>query len=414
MDNNSFSIKNIIVTLVFLCSISFFELRIIPSSLLQGIGFLGICIMVVFLIFHFIYDKTPRLKKHFAIEIYLVFISLILSMFGAYIFHGQDFKTTALVQRYMYFFLFYFFLHQLKPDPYFLMRLFVYFGLTYAGLYFLQFMVHPFSIVQSKAFYDRGTLRIFFPGANFLFITFFLSIIQYFLTRNRIYIYFILIGFIIFILLGTRQVLFTVILVTLMYILLSNKVQNKIAVFTLILLSAVAFFFIFQEIFLSMLEVSKKQNANIEGDVRYRAITFFLFDFFPNRISYITGNGVASANSAYGVMVNNLKLYRGFYQTDIGLIGDFSKFGLVFLIAQFSIMFRILFLKIEEKLVFIKLVFWSMAITLITGGSIAAGDSITSVCSMLYLVDAFKRQDKLTAPTGNIQSGKTTSYIVKV
>jgi hypothetical protein len=392
MDNNSFSIRNIVVIIVFLCSISFFELRIIPPALMTGIGFLGVCLMVLFLIFHFVYDKTPRLKKYFSIEIYLVFFALILSMFAAFIFHDQDFKTTGLVQRYMYYFLVYFFLHQLKPDPNFLLRLFVYFGLIFAGIYILQTLVYPFSILQSKAFYDRGTLRIFLPGANFLFITFFLSIIQYFLTKKNFYLIIILVGFIVFILLGTRQVLFTVIFISLMYILLSKKVKNKIAVSSLILLSAVAFFFIFQDIFLSMLEVSEKQNSNIEGDVRYRAIAFFLFDFFPNRVSYITGNGVASANSAFGVMVNNLKIYQGFYQTDIGLIGDYSKFGIFFLIAQFSIMIRILSGKIKQNLVFIKLVVWSMAITLITGGSIAAEGGITSICALLYLIDASKNE----------------------
>lgn len=408
MNNNSFSSKNIVVLIVFLCSISFFELRIIPSALLPGIGFLGICIMVLFLIFHLIYDETPRLKKYFSLEIYLILLAVILSMFGAYVFHGQGFKTTSIVQRYMYYFLFYFFLHQIKPDPNFILKLFIYFGITYASIYLLQFLIFPVNLVQSKAFYDRGTLRIFFPGSSFLFITFFFSIIQYFLTKNKLYLFFILLAFIIFILLGTRQVLFTVVFISVMYILLSNKVKNKIAVSFLILVSAFAFFFIFQDIFLSMFEVSKKQQSNIEGDVRYKAISYFLFDFFPNRISYITGNGVASANSAYGVFINNLKIYRGFYQTDIGLIGDFSKFGVFLIIAQFSIMIRILSRKIKPNLVFIKLVMWSMAITLITGGSFASGDVITSICAMLYLVDVFKNESAFTKQANN--EPDSTSY----
>jgi hypothetical protein len=395
MNSHTFQFKNIIVLIVFLCSISFFEIRFIPSGLLPGIGFMGICIMVLFLIVHYIYDKTPRLRKHFALEIYLMLFALILSMFGAYLFHEQPFGITAIVQRYMYYFLFYFFLHQIKPDPNFLLRLFIYFGIIYASIYLLQFLIYPVGLVQSKAFYDRGTLRIFFPGSNFLFITFFLSITQYFLTKNNFYLFLILLAFIVFILLGTRQVLFTVIFISIMYILLSNKVKNKIAVSSLVLLSAIAFFFIFQDIFLSMFEVSKKQQSNIEGDVRYKAISYFLFDFFPTRMSYLSGNGIASTNSAYGVIITNLKLFRGFYQSDIGLIGDFSKFGVFFIIAQFSIMIRIISGKLKQNLVFIKLIMWSMAITLITGGSFASSDVITSICALLYIVDVSKNEEKL-------------------
>lgn len=395
MNSHTFQFKNIIVLIVFLCSISFFEIRFIPSGLLPGIGFMGICIMVLFLIVHYIYDKTSRLRKHFALEIYLMFFALILSMFGAYLFHEQPFGITAIVQRYMYYFLFYFFLHQIKPDPNFLLRLFIYFGIIYASIYLLQFLIYPVGLVQSKAFYDRGTLRIFFPGSNFLFITFFLSITQYFLTKNNFYLFLILLAFIVFILLGTRQVLFTVIFISIMYILLSNKVKNKIAVSSLVLLSAIAFFFIFQDIFLSMFEVSKKQQSNIEGDVRYKAISYFLFDFFPTRMSYLSGNGIASTNSAYGVIITNLKLFRGFYQSDIGLIGDFSKFGVFFIIAQFSIMIRIISGKLKQNLVFIKLIMWSMAITLITGGSFASSDVITSICALLYIVDVSKNEEKL-------------------
>lgn len=386
MEKRSFLLNNGLLLFVILCSLSFYEIRFIPEVALKALEFAGVGVMVAMLVINFIYDKSPRIKKNFNIEIGLILGSVVLSMFGAYIFHYQTFATTAVVQRYMYFFLLYYLLHQLKPHPNDVLKLIIILGMAHAFIYLVQYLIYPVSILHSKTASARGTIRIFFPGLIYVFLSLFLSVYLFFSTKKNIYLVIAFVGILITILLGTRQVLVSIIFVLMMYILLSKKVKSKVAVFTIVALSLIPLYFMFEGIFVSLLEVSKEQSQQQGEDVRLRAIKFFIFDFFPNGISYITGNGESSSNSIFGIKVNQIKQHLGFYQSDIGIVGDFSKFGLLFVIGQLMSMYRIIVWKLDEKLAFIKLIMWSSAITLVTGGSFAK--EAAALCLMFYLIDA--------------------------
>jgi hypothetical protein len=296
----------------------------------------------------------------------------------------------------MYFFLLYFLLHQLKPAPNDVLKMIIYIGMVHALIYVVSYLLYPNTLVHSKAAEARGTVRIFFPGLLYVFLSLFLSLYLFFSTKRKIYLGIVFVGILITILLGTRQVLVTIVFLLLMYILFSRKVKSKIAVFTLIALSVIPLYFIFQDIFISLIEVSKAQSQKAGEDVRLRAIKFFVFDFFPNKISYLTGNGEASSNSIYGVKITQIKQHLGFYQSDVGIVGDFSKFGLLFVIGLLVAMYRIIVKKLDEKLVFIKLMMWSAVITLFTGGSLA--QDAAAMCLMFYLIDAHDYQKETTPP----------------
>lgn len=377
--------RNGLLLFIILCSISFFEIRFIPIQLLKALEFAGIGMMSGMLIINLVYGKGPGIKKNFTFEIGLILTSVVLSMFGAYVYHQQPFAITAVVQRYMYFFLFYFLLHQLRPEPNDLLRLIIYLGITYALIYFAQYFLYPTQILHSKTAQARGTVRIFFPGAIYLFLSLFLGLYLFFATHKYKYIAIVLAGVFVTILLGTRQVLIPIIFLIIMYILFSKKVKSKFAVFTLAALSLIPLYFMFEGIFISLLEVSKEQSQNAEDDIRIRAMKYYIFDFFPNSFSYIIGNGESSSNSIFGIKVNQVKEFFGYYQSDIGLIGDFSKFGLLYIVGQLVSMIRIVTWKLDEKMAFIKLMIWSMIITMATSGSFA-GDPV-GVCIMFYLVD---------------------------
>jgi hypothetical protein len=386
MENKGFLLKNWVLLLIILCSISFYEIRFIPQVALKALEFMGAGLIVSLLILNSIYDKSPRIRKNFKVEISLILISVFLSMFGAYLYHDQPFAVTLVVQRYMYFFLLYFLLHQLKPAPNDVLKMIIYLGMVHAFIYIVSYLLYPNTLVHSKAAEARGTVRIFFPGLLYVFLSLFLSVYLFFSTKRKMYLGIAFVGILITILLGTRQVLVTIIFLLLMYILFSKKVKSKIAVFAMVAISLVPLYFIFQDIFISLIEVSKVQSQKAGDDVRLRAMKFFIFDFFPNKISYLTGNGEASSNSIFGVKVNQIKEHFGFYQSDIGLVGDFSKFGLLFVIGQLMIMYRVIVRKLDEKLAFIKLMMWSTVITMVTGGSPAHDAAAYGL--MLYLIDA--------------------------
>ncbi|KAF5029094.1 hypothetical protein DSECCO2_652180 [anaerobic digester metagenome] len=195
---------------------------------------------------------------------------------------------------------------------------------------------------------------------------------------------------------GTRQLLFSMFLLTMLNILLSRKVKSKLMVILLAAFAAIPVILMFQDIFTSIISLSKEQSQGFEENIRVLAGTFFLTDFFPNNLAYITGNGADSANSGYGMTIQMYKDVFGFYQSDIGIIGDFSKFGILFLTGVFSILYRILKTRLSDDLNYIKYFFLFVILTGITGaGPFGDANSIVTISIILYLADVDKHNRSL-------------------
>ena len=102
-----------------------------------------------------------------------------------------------------------------------------------------------------------------------------------------------------------------------------------------------------------------------------------------------------SAHSAFGTRVNDYKELFGFFQSDIGIIGDYTMFGILAVVAQLTIYFRVLFFKLPGHLEFLKLSVLSSLLTMFLGqGVLSAADSIVSLCIILYLVDVHFHRKK--------------------
>ena len=379
--------KRIVITIVILSSVSLFNLIFIPEAIVKLLGFAAPAFMLAIIIMHGIYDQSFRFKKRFTIEISLIFISLILSMFGAYYFHDQGFGITATTQRFMYFLLFYPFLHVLKPKPDELIEIILFVGISYAMIYIFQTLAYPTMLVDAKVMIDRSTLRIAIPGSGFLFITYLISVTYFIKTYNRKSLIITLFSLLVFVLLGTRQVLAPAAFLTLLSVLFSKKVKSRALAIFLIMLMAVPAYFLFVDTFSAMIDISSKQASNMTYDVRYKSAIFYLFEFFPNKLSYIIGNGVSSTLTPYGMKVKSFNELLGYYQSDIGIIGDYSKFGILFVIGQMSLYIRILFMRLPGNLDFVKLNIGASLLTILLGSAFSNEDFIVIVCIMLYLVD---------------------------
>ncbi|HYX05718.1 MAG TPA: hypothetical protein VE912_03210 [Bacteroidales bacterium] len=384
--------KRIIVWVVALCSLGLFSIIFIPASLRDAIQLLGILIIIFFNAIYMIYDNTPRMRQYFRNEIILFLLSTFFSMFIAYAYHHQGFGTTFIVQRFMYYYFFYFLLHNLRIKAIDLERIVVIIGIIYAVLYVLQFAAYPFQLIDSRINPSRGTIRIFFPGNSYMFIAYFILLQQYF-TFNRLrYLLIILLFFAVGgILQGTRQSLATMVLLTGANILFSNRVKSKFGIIFISLIGVGALFLMFQDIFLQMFNVTRQQSQDASTNIRVMAAIFFLTDFMPAKIAYIFGNGQDSLNAAFGAQVNYYKTFYGFYQSDIGIIGNYSKFGILFVVAQLSIMIRVIFGKLHRNLAYLKYFMVSVALTMFVGGGyFGAAIDIPAIVIVVYLIDYYK------------------------
>jgi hypothetical protein len=116
-------------------------------------------------------------------------------------------------------------------------------------------------------------------------------------------------------------------------------------------------------------ELIEKTEIHFNDDdyVRYRAIPFFIFDYWYHWINVILGNGCTSSFSSYGkdyaYVHDVLKLSRG----DVGIIGVFNTYGLIFISVYISYLFLILrklwrYLEYYQKLFFISSLIMMMTV----------------------------------------------------
>lgn len=388
--------KKLIIFFIVLASLELFNLSAFETNSIKVFQIIGIGTIVLITLIHLVYPYDNTFIKNFNVEIFLMFAALTLSMFMAQWGHGQSVTTTLIAQRFMYFYLVYYALHAINISLEDLQNIILSIAIAFSLLYLLQFMLYPNILLDVRITDDRNTIRIFMPGFTYLILAYFMILNQLFKYFSLSKLFIILMFLSILILMGTRQIIFTMILLTLMSILFSRMVKSKILVFILVALSVTSLIIIFQDIFVSLLDLSKHQSKNIAENVRIKAAIFFLTELFPNKFSYITGNGADSTNSIYGTMIQMYRDAFGFYQSDIGIIGDYTKFGLPFIIGSFMILYKAIRWVISDGLVYIKYFYICTLLLLFTGGGpFAQADSIVAICMTLYLLDVDRNDQKL-------------------
>lgn len=383
--------KKLLIIFITLTAVEFYNIAFLGPNFAKILQVAGIGLLIGILIIQTVYQKEVNFPKHFSWGVFLIFLGVLLSTLMAEAGYGQSFQITAIAQRFMYYYIAYWVLHSIKFSIEDLEGIIMWMGITFSILYIIQFAVYPTIIFDVRIVEDRGTVRIFMAGFLFLSIAYFLSLSKIFRDFSFFRLISLLLFMSIFILMGTRQILFSILLLTIMYILFSKAVKSRILIFLLMSMAIIPIIILFQDIFISLIDLSKNQSESLTENVRLRAAIFFLTEFFPNNLAYITGNGVDSANSYYGFMVQMYKDAYGFYQSDIGLIGDYTKFGAAYVLGVFYILFKIIFGRISPENAYIRYLFLSIVLTLFTGGGpFAQSDSIIAICFLMYILDVDK------------------------
>lgn len=383
--------KRNVIIIAILTSLELFNIAFLGEALVKMAQMAGIGLLILIILIESIYNTGENFKMHFKYEIYAIFISLITSLLMAYSAHGQDYSITIIAQRFMYFYLFYFALHKVKISDFDLEKIMIFLAIIHAVFYIIQYFAYPERLFDIRISSERGTIRIFLQGMSYLILAYFFILNKLFERFRLSGILLLIFFFSIFILMGTRQVIFTMFALSILNILMSKRIKSKMIILTLAIIGSIPVFLMFEGIFISLLDISETQSSGFEEDIRIRSALYFLTEFFPNKLAYLTGNGVDSSNSGFGLMVQMYKDVFGYFQTDIGIIGDFSRFGAFFLIAVFIIIIKVLRYKLPEKLQYIKYYYISILLTFFTGaGAFGQGGSIVAICTTLYLIDVYR------------------------
>ncbi len=380
-------VKNILIFLILISSAFFFNTKLLPIRVIHLIQVAAIGIMVVIIIAHNIYGRSETIKHNFKYPVFLIFTGVFLSMIIAQAYHNQNYGLTFWAQRFMYFYILYFFLHVLKPEIKDLEKILLTLGILYAVSYLLQYAIYPLAIFDVRLDADRGTIRIFMPGAAFFALSLFICLQRFYLENKLRYIFLALLFVTIVILMGTRNFMAAIAVTIIFSLLFSKTIKSRYVIYFIILISFIPVFILFQEIFAGLIDLSTKETANIHSDIRVRAAKFFLTDFFPNKLAYFFGNGHEHGQSMYGVRVATYMKYRSFYQSDVGLIGEFSKYGLFFVIGALWLLFRGFTSRLKPEQTYIKYHFLRVALVLPFGSNFTEPSSIAVLCTLIYIID---------------------------
>lgn len=380
-------VKKLLVFFVLLASAYFFKFVYLPGQIGLVLVFGANVLMLFVVLISAIYDRSKKFHQFSGISVGLIFLALLFGAYGATWGHNQSFLLSLWAQTSMYFYLFYFFLHALKIRPAELEKMLIIMGFLYIGFFLFQYVVYPRMFFGGRANEERGTVRLFFPGSSFAGFMYYYFLYKLFTDKKVIYVVYALLILAIPILQGTRSSILTFLLGTLLFVLFSRQVKSKFAAILLMSAAVLLVFFLFQDIITNLIEVSQTQASQENDDIRVRSSRFYALEFSPTPLNFWIGNGEAHGASSYGLKVFFYKSNFGFYQSDIGIIGEYSKYGVLWLICVVLIFIKLFSMKVDPRYGYIKI--WAVLLISneLLGGAFSRSTEIIIITSVLYIYD---------------------------
>lgn len=383
-------LKTGILILVIASSVFFFRIVFLSKNQIYIIQFATILFLFLIILMQTIYWKIPLYKQSFTTPVFLIFAGVFLSMLTAKVSHNQGFGISLWAQRSMYFYVFYFVLHILKVPIKTLEKIIIISGVIYAFAFLIQYFAFPKVIFDVRQGVERGTIRIFLPGLAIMNLAYFIALTRIIFKNALNYIPYILLFFCIYILTGTRSMIAGPTIVTILVLILSNKIKSKALIIFLVISIVGTTYYMFQDIITNLVSISQEQTAHSEEDIRVRAAKFFLTDFFPNKIAYITGNGEGHQASPFGLAINAFKINYGYYQSDIGIIGEYTKYGAFFVLGVVILLYKGIFFSAEPRYQYIRYFFILTLISLPLAQGFTTPGYIITICILMYIIDRRK------------------------
>ena len=260
-------IKKIIIVYLIIGSLNVFSLSIL-GSISTYINFSAIILMAFLIIVNQVYFRTRMMKKNFSMAIYLIFIAVFISMFTAFYSFRQSFFVTLYSQRNIYFYLFYFTLHILKPGKHELQRIVIYVGLLYFAVYMVQFFAFPNEIFDVTMREERGTIRIYLEGSGYAMLAYYMCLQIFYSTNKFKYLFLSVVFLIPIFLFGARSGILTIMIGTFAQLIFSKRITSKALIVFLVLLALVPTFFFFRDVITGLVKATEMESA--QGTERNR------------------------------------------------------------------------------------------------------------------------------------------------
>lgn len=393
-------IRLVLILLVVLSSVGFFNYHAIVSDQMQKMAFF-ISILACFA-YGSVGGVSLKDVKYPRTAFVLLLAGIGLSTIMASAFHSQS-LTVSIMATLPFLFAYSFFYALMKLDVPRENIIKAYFVLAIVStvVYFCNVATVPFNMfgepIINLGTEDRGIIRI-----PVVFIEFFPMLAFYCVNRWLIdkkkkwfFIYAWIAGMII--LSVIRQIIALTLVLSLLFVM--QKMSWKIKALTsAAVVAAVIWVLPLIPIYSAMIELSEKQaeeNEN-EEDVRIQAWRYYTYENQTNALSPIFGNGMPSfGNSRWGIQFDSETYENKCYAADVGWAGFFWYFGII---ATAALVYILMSAALKKKRPENRYLTYWLVFVMIT--SFASGPplyywQIIDIVMCLYLV--YKKDDGLEA-----------------
>ena len=339
----------------------------------------------------------------FVLPIQLIVLSMLVSVFIAYISWGQGFIYSIMGIVPMLLWIFFFYLFHYKISVNVIEKIILIYGVVFIVLYFYQ-RANSQTIIFGKwgkeFLEERGVTRVIIAGGGIFFLSIFMAINK--LTSQKsgklFWIVLSIFGVIVPILQATRQYIAGVLIIYLYHFTKGLSLFSKAIAIAFI----IGFLFYIANsnntIVKGLINAQKETSQEGKEYIRVLSGTYFLTEFSPHNINKIIGNGLPfGGNSPYNKFVESLKL-EGFDMSDVGIIGLYAMFGIIAVIGYILIWTKSFYLPLPKNYYYLKYYLWFLLITSLTSDNLYSYDYLISTVFVLYLyhslIISHTKQDK--------------------
>ena len=276
------------------------------------------------------------------------FAGITLSVIPAYLSWNQDIFISIIVNRALIIYAFIPLLMYIKPNDREIIRALIYYTVVYMVVWLIQALLVPIPLtvpflnwmsMGAPFEIDPTDFGKLLPGYTLITVLFYLQLQQFRNESTFKKLIPVLLVFGVLFLLQNRGTLFFATAVF-MYVLL--KLKSNYKPYLMLFFAAVgALLMVYTyDSWIALLTETTGQATDSDYN-RWKALNFFLFDYSPDWLNYILGNGRLSFQTEAGVDTFLLSM-DGYDQSDIGIIGFWSIYGLISVAVICILIFKVI------------------------------------------------------------------------
>lgn len=327
MDNKK--LFGIIVLLLFFTNI--FSIKGYDSDLYRNSTKIVLCIIILYTFFH--RNELNRIHIRFKKFVLGLIIIPLLGVIPAYILHGQGILASLLGAHINLGYFFFFFLFLIKSKEEQIIKIFCILGVCWSGIELIQQFTYPtyWFATRGDTFEHsieirNGIYRYNVLGREFGLILLFYCFERFMHEKSKKFLLGIIIALVGIYLLATRQIMAMSVACLFAGLFMMRKIS--IVSLALITIVAVIIYANAETLFGDFIEMTESVDKDY---IRFLAYEFYGITYNKSSVlAFLLGNGSPYAPSSYYREIDNLEQSFGLYRADIGIVGMYSTFGIVY------------------------------------------------------------------------------------